>query len=82
MEEYYDQKRTIRLRKKIRSFEQLDGELFHEAWERFKQIVLECPHHSCTQEVLNIFGPSSFWRRCRGVKKHWNWKQESKHGQP
>ena len=55
MEKYYYQMKTFRLRKKICSFEQLDGELFHEAWERFKQILLECPHHSFTQEVLNQF---------------------------
>ena len=52
MEEYNDQRRTSRL--PIRRFKQFDGELFHEAWERFKQIVLECPHHSYTQEVLNM----------------------------
>ena len=52
MEEYDYQRRIFK--RKICSFEQLDGEMFHEAWERFKQLVLEDPHHPYTQEALNL----------------------------
>ena len=55
IKKYYYKRKTFFLKKKICSFEQLDGEPFHEAWERFKQILFECPHHSFTQEVLNQF---------------------------
>ena len=53
MEKYYSPLETARLRKEIGNFEQLEGEVFHEVWGRFKQLIMECPHHSFSQELLN-----------------------------
>lgn len=38
MGKYYSHKKTTALRQKIATFQQQDGEPFHEAWERFKQL--------------------------------------------
>ena len=37
--------RTNALRRDITDFCQKDHEMFYEAWERFKDILLKCPHH-------------------------------------
>ncbi|XP_050229274.1 uncharacterized protein LOC126678418 [Mercurialis annua] len=48
---YYSPQKTLDLRGKIYNFTQLDGEPFHEAWERFKMLLAQCPHH-CFDELL------------------------------
>jgi len=55
MEKYFSHLRTSRLREEITHFEQSEGELFHEAWGIFKQLIFECPHHSFEQELLYQF---------------------------
>ena len=55
MGRYYSHSKTTSLRKQISTFEQLDEESFHEAWERFKQLLIDCPHHFFAQELLNQF---------------------------
>src|SRR3954470_13591167 len=37
--------RTNALRKEITDFAQRDNEMFSECWERFKDLLLKCPHH-------------------------------------
>ncbi|XP_050207484.1 uncharacterized protein LOC126656903 [Mercurialis annua] len=41
---YYSPQKTLDLRGKIYNITQLDGEPFHEAWERFKMLLAQCPH--------------------------------------
>ncbi|XP_050213909.1 uncharacterized protein LOC126665222 [Mercurialis annua] len=48
---YYSPQKTLDLRGKIYNFTQLDGEPFHEAWERFKMLLAQCSHH-CFDELL------------------------------
>ena len=45
MGKFYSHQKTIELRTKIATFEQMEGEPFHEAWDRFKQLLIQCPHH-------------------------------------
>ncbi|KAL3629993.1 hypothetical protein CASFOL_026305 [Castilleja foliolosa] len=52
---YYSPERTRELRKKIVNFEQTESENLHEAWERFKSLERECPHHNFLQDVLLSF---------------------------
>ena len=37
------------LRIDINNFCQCDGETFYESWERFKDLLRKCPHHSFTK---------------------------------
>ncbi|GJX41368.1 reverse transcriptase domain-containing protein [Tanacetum coccineum] len=37
--------KTRELRKEITNFQQVFGETFTEAWERFKDLLRKCPHH-------------------------------------
>nr|GEV45708.1 hypothetical protein [Tanacetum cinerariifolium] len=41
--------RTTNLRNEISNFQQKFNESFHEAWERFKDLLRACPHHSFTE---------------------------------
>lgn len=52
---YYSHQKTTALRQKIATFAQQEGELLHEAWERFKQLQMECSHHHYSVELLNQF---------------------------
>ena len=45
MTKYCSSQKTIDLRNKICIFSQMEGELIHEAWERFKLLHSQCPHH-------------------------------------
>ena len=42
---YFAPTKNARLRNEITSFQQLDGENLHEAWERYKELLRKCPHH-------------------------------------
>jgi len=55
MRRYYSYQKTTNLRQQISTFQQQEGEPFHEAWERYKQLLLECPHHYYAPELLNQF---------------------------
>ncbi|XP_043725789.1 uncharacterized protein LOC122672368 [Telopea speciosissima] len=37
---------TNHIRQAITSFSQIDGEQFHETWERLKDLIRKCPHHA------------------------------------
>nr|GFB94023.1 reverse transcriptase domain-containing protein [Tanacetum cinerariifolium] len=44
------------LRNEISNFEQKFGESFHEAWDRYKDLIRACPHHGFTElHQLNTF---------------------------
>ena len=45
LNEYYSQAKTDDARIEIRHFQQQSGELFHEAFTRFKELLRKCPHH-------------------------------------
>ncbi|XP_031127738.1 uncharacterized protein LOC116029838 [Ipomoea triloba] len=42
---FYSHAKTAELRRKIATFSQAEGEPFHEAWERFNMLLIQCPHH-------------------------------------
>ncbi|XP_021979143.1 uncharacterized protein LOC110875253 [Helianthus annuus] len=42
---YFPPAKTARLRSMIQEFRQKEGESFYETWERFKELLLKCPHH-------------------------------------
>ncbi|GKD89883.1 reverse transcriptase domain-containing protein, partial [Tanacetum coccineum] len=43
--EFFPPSRTTNLRNEISNFEQRFGESFHEAWDRYKDLLCACPHH-------------------------------------
>ena len=42
---FYSHQKTTELRTKIATFAQIEGEPFHEAWDQFKQLLIQCPHY-------------------------------------
>ena len=52
MGKFYSHQKTTTLRQQISTFAQYDDEPFHEAWERFKQLLVECPHHQIPMSCL------------------------------
>ena len=55
MTKFYSPQKTSALRQKLATFAQQEGEPFHEAWECFKMLQVECPHHHYPAELLNQF---------------------------
>nr|GEW98449.1 reverse transcriptase domain-containing protein [Tanacetum cinerariifolium] len=54
--EFFSPSRTTSLRNEISNFEQKFGESFHEAWDRYKDLLHACPHHGFTElHQLNTF---------------------------
>ncbi|GKA35565.1 reverse transcriptase domain-containing protein [Tanacetum coccineum] len=47
--EFFPPLRTTNLRNKISNFEQRFRESFHEAWDRYKDLLRACPHHGFTE---------------------------------
>ncbi|CAN6570907.1 unnamed protein product [Malus baccata var. baccata] len=45
LEKFFSTQKTATLRGQIFNFKQDDGEPFNECWERFKGLLLQCPHH-------------------------------------
>ncbi|KAI3818000.1 hypothetical protein L1987_11802 [Smallanthus sonchifolius] len=45
IEKYFPPEKTTKLRARILSFQQDDGETIYEAWERFKELTRKVPHH-------------------------------------
>ncbi|GJV35167.1 reverse transcriptase domain-containing protein [Tanacetum coccineum] len=45
LNQFYPHSKTRELRKEIMNFQQVFGETFFEAWERFKDLLRKCPHH-------------------------------------
>ena len=61
---FYSHAKTAELRGKIATFSQFDGEPFHEAWEIFKLILVQCPHHRYPLELLNQFFYDGLTQAC------------------
>ncbi|CAA0823047.1 Unknown protein, partial [Striga hermonthica] len=49
---YYSHQKTQDIRSQIVSFAQLPHEPLHEAWERFKDLQRQCPHHNLAPGLL------------------------------
>nr|GFC68460.1 reverse transcriptase domain-containing protein [Tanacetum cinerariifolium] len=47
--EFFPPSRTINLRNEISNFQQRFDESFHEAWDRYKDLLRACPHHGFTE---------------------------------
>nr|GFD10541.1 reverse transcriptase domain-containing protein [Tanacetum cinerariifolium] len=47
--EFFPPSRTTNLRNEISNFEQKFDESFHEAWERYKDLLCACLHHGFTE---------------------------------
>nr|GEX85761.1 hypothetical protein [Tanacetum cinerariifolium] len=47
--EFFPPSRTTNLRKEISNFQQWFDESFHEAWDRYKDLLRACPHHGFTE---------------------------------
>nr|GEY00803.1 hypothetical protein [Tanacetum cinerariifolium] len=47
--EFFPPSRTTNLRNEILNFQQKFDESFHEAWERYKDLIRACPHHGFTE---------------------------------
>nr|GEU89990.1 hypothetical protein [Tanacetum cinerariifolium] len=45
LNEFYSISKTAAIRNKIKSFRQIPGERFHEAFSRLKELLRTCPHH-------------------------------------
>ncbi|OMO94318.1 Retrotransposon gag protein [Corchorus capsularis] len=41
-----------KVRQRIASFQQRKDEKFYQAWDRFKMLCVNCPHHGITQHIL------------------------------
>ena len=49
---FFPSGKTTKLRSQILSFEQKPGENLYQAWDIFKSLLIGCPHHHQTNEVL------------------------------
>nr|GEV28092.1 hypothetical protein [Tanacetum cinerariifolium] len=47
--EFFPPSRTTNLRNEISNFQQWFDESFHEAWDRYKDLLHACPHHGFTE---------------------------------
>jgi hypothetical protein len=45
LKKYFTIEKTNQLRKAITGFSQIEGEPFHETWDRMKDLLRKCPHH-------------------------------------
>lgn len=50
LKKFFPAQKTRQLKREIQTFQQKDGDLFFEAWEHFKELLLKCPHHNLSQD--------------------------------
>src|SRR4051812_20504158 len=57
LSKYYPAQRTNAVRKEMMQFTQYNGESFHECWERYKNLYVQCPHHGFSdwQKVQHFY---------------------------
>ncbi|XP_022024854.1 uncharacterized protein LOC110925193 [Helianthus annuus] len=57
MQKYFPPKKTAKLKNRIMTFKQDEGESLHAAWERLKDLLIDVPHHGLSkrQLVLNFY---------------------------
>lgn len=67
MGKFYSHQKTSELRAKIATFSQMEGEPFHEAWDRFKIFLTQCPHHSYPLQLQNQFFYDGLTQQCQFV---------------
>ncbi|GKB31854.1 reverse transcriptase domain-containing protein [Tanacetum coccineum] len=51
--EFFPPSRTTNVQNEISNFQQCFDESFHEAWDRYKDLLRECPHHAKRTHVVN-----------------------------
>ncbi|XP_020417999.1 uncharacterized protein LOC109948709 [Prunus persica] len=49
---FFPAQKTNHIRKEIMGVQQLDGESFHEYWDRFQRLLASCPHHQIEDWLL------------------------------
>ncbi|XP_062115708.1 uncharacterized protein LOC133829893 [Humulus lupulus] len=49
---YFPPAKSTRVRGEINNFCQFEGESLYDAWERFKELLLKCPHHGIMKWML------------------------------
>ncbi|CAL2259848.1 unnamed protein product [Prunus armeniaca] len=49
---FFPAQKKNHIRKEIMGVQQLDGESFHEYWDRFQRLVASCPHHQIEDWLL------------------------------
>ncbi len=49
---YFPPAKTIKLRIELNIFRKREGESLYDAWERYKELQRECPHHSIKDWLL------------------------------
>nr|GFB12170.1 hypothetical protein [Tanacetum cinerariifolium] len=55
LDEFYSISKTVAIRNKIKSFRQIPGEQFHDAFSRLKEFLRTCPHHDIPKwELVKI----------------------------
>jgi len=52
LSKYFPPGKTAKLRTEITSFIQWDGESLYDAWERYKDLQRQCPHHAVPDWLL------------------------------
>lgn len=56
IDQFYPPSKIAKLKKAIVNFEQQTGESLYEAWERYKGLLRNCPHHDLnSQQEVSIF---------------------------
>nr|GEX38239.1 hypothetical protein [Tanacetum cinerariifolium] len=56
LDEFYSISKTAAIRNKIKSFRQIPGEQFHEAFSRLKELLRTFPHHDVPKwELVKVF---------------------------
>ena len=63
LDKYFSMGKTNQYRRSITSFAQTDNEQFHEAWDRFKDLIRKCPHHQIAKWQLVQFIYNGFVSR-------------------
>jgi len=66
-QKYYPTEKTSRLRTQITSFEQTSQESLTDAWERFKKLIRECPHHGLEKWFLVVTFYNGLFEESRDV---------------
>ena len=64
MSKFYPMSKTNEMRQAIQYFCQKPNEQFYEAWDRFQDFIINCPHHGLeksrlVQSFYNGLNPSS-----------------------
>nr|GFB49258.1 reverse transcriptase domain-containing protein [Tanacetum cinerariifolium] len=63
MNQFFPPSKTIYLRNEIINFLQKPNETFNDAWERFKDLLRQCPHHGFSElhqldTFYNVLNPN------------------------